>query len=203
MRPLTSRERKIAALGLLGLLLWAIWQVLVESLLLAPLRTLDEQIDALRQQQFRYSSLILQQPALEAQLKRSQDDPALRGSLLPGDDPNAVAADLMQQVVERVSAQSRLGPGCEVIQRMPIAFTEQEQAEPYRPVKVSLTLACAIEPLANVLHALEYGQPSLFVDQLSIRRAAAAPAQGGAGRLEAHLLVRGYLRASASKGGDS
>ncbi|CAG8863356.1 hypothetical protein PS627_00294 [Pseudomonas fluorescens] len=203
MRPLNSRERRIAALGLLGLLLWALWQVLIESLFLAPLRTLDEQTDAMREQQRRYASLILQQPMLEAQLKRTEDDPARRNSLLPGDDPNAVAADLMQHVVERVKAQSRLGPGCEVTQRMPIASAEQDQVEPYRPVKVSLTLACAIEPLAAVLHDLEYGQPSLFVDQLSVRRTSSAPAQGGAGRLEVHLLIRGYLRGVGPKGSDS
>ncbi|HKS13173.1 MAG TPA: type II secretion system protein GspM, partial [Pseudomonas sp.] len=148
MRPLTSRERKIAALGALGLLLWTLWSVLIDGLFLAPLRSLDEQADALREQQRRYASLILQRPALEALLKRTQDSPAQRNSLLPGDDPNGVAADLMQQVVERVKAQSGLGPGCEVTQRMPVAAAGQDQAEPYRQVKVSLTLACAIEPLA-------------------------------------------------------
>lgn len=203
MRPLTSRERKAAALGVLALLLWALWHVLIAGLFLAPLRTLNEQTDVAREQQRRYARLILQQPTLAAQLKRTQDDPAQRNRLLSGDDPNAVAIDLMQHVVERVSAQSHLGPGCEVTQRRPIAAVEQDQGEPYRQVNVSLTLACAIEPLAGVLHDLEYGQPTLFVDQLSVRRPVAAPAQGGAGRLEVQLLVRGYLRAARSEGGDS
>ncbi|CAM3591299.1 General secretion pathway protein GspM, putative [Pseudomonas reidholzensis] len=200
MRPLTSRERKIAALSLLAVVLWGLWYLVLECLWLAPLRDLDQQAQTLREQQRRQASLILQQPRLQAQLERSRHDPAQRNSLLPGDDPNAVAADLMQHAVDRVKAQAQVGPGCEITQRMPIATAEQEHPEPYRQVKVSLTLACAIEPLATLLHSLEYGQPSLFIDQLSIRRTSAAPAQGPAGRLEVHLLIRGYLQAAPAQG---
>ncbi|MFK3815791.1 type II secretion system protein GspM [Pseudomonas sp. NPDC089407] len=202
MRPLNPRERKIIALGVLGVLLGAGWYLFVDSLLLAPLRDLDEQAQTLREQQRRYASLMLQQPQLEARLKQARNDPAQRSSLLPGDDPNAVAADLMQYAVEQVRRQASTGAGCEVTQRMPIAPAESDEtlAEPYRPVKVSLTLACAIEPLTALLHALEYGQPSLFIDQLSIRRGSSAPAQGPAGRLEVHLLIRGYLQATGQGG---
>ncbi|NWL49603.1 general secretion pathway protein GspM [Pseudomonas hunanensis] len=203
MRPLTKRERKIVALGVLGLLAWILWYALFECLWLAPLRNLDEQAQGLREQQRRYASLMLQQPELKAQLQRIQHDPAQRNSLLPGDDPNAVAADLMQKAVEQVKAQAQLGPGCDITQRMPMAPAEQEQTEPYRPVKVSLTLACAIEPLAALLHALEYGQPSLFIDQLNIRRTSSAPAHGPAGRLEVHLLIRGYMRAQPTEASGS
>lgn len=199
MRPLTKRERKIVALGVLGLLAWILWYGLFECLWLAPLRNLDEQAQGLREQQRRYASLMLQQPALMARLQRIQQDPAQRNSLLPGDDPNAVAADLMQKAVVQVKAQAQLGPGCDITQRMPMPPAEQEQTEPYRPVKVSLTLACAIEPLAALLHALEYGQPSLFIDQLNIRRTSSAPPQGPAGRLEVHLLIRGYMRAQPTE----
>ncbi|MFJ4064452.1 type II secretion system protein GspM [Pseudomonas sp. NPDC089996] len=203
MRPLNPRERKIVALGVLGLLLWAGWYLFVDSLLLAPLRDLDEQAQTLREQQRRYASLMLQQPHLEARLRQARNDPAQRDSLLPGDDPNAVAADLMQYAVEQVRRQASTGAGCEVTQRMPIAPADSDsdgaRPEPYRPVKVSLTLACAIEPLAAILQALEYGQPSLFIDQLSIRRNTAA-AQGPAGRLEVHLLIRGYLQANNQGG---
>ena len=75
---------------------------------------------------------------------------------------------------------------------------ERDSAEPYRQVKVSLTLDCAMEPLASLLHDLEYGQPLLFVDSISIRRATTAPAAGGAGRLQVHLLLRGYLQPAAA-----
>lgn len=196
MRPLNLRERRIVALGVLGLVLWAAWYLLVESLLLAPLRELDDQAATLREQQRHYASLIEQAPQLQAQLERSKASAAKGNSLLPGDDANAAAADLMQYATRQVARQAALGPGCEVTQRMPVAPGEPGavQPEPYRQVKVSLTLNCAIEPLAALLHALEYSQPALFVDQLSVRRSASAPAHGSAGRLDVQILIRGYMR---------
>ena len=126
-------------------------------------------------------------------MQAARRDPSSRTSLLPGEDPSAVAAELMQRSLDLVKAHADQGPGCQVTQRMPIT-PEHDSAEPYRQVKVSLTLECAMEPLANLLHDIEYGQPFLFVDNLSLRRATSAPASGGAGRLQVHLLLRGYLQ---------
>jgi general secretion pathway protein M len=147
----------------------------------------------LRTQQQRYAAILQQRDTLEQQLQAARRDPSSRTSLLPGEDPSAVAADLMQRSLDLVKAHAEQGPGCQVTQRMPIT-PERDSAEPYRQVKVSLTLECAMEPLANLLHDFEYGQPFLFVDNLSLRRATSAPASGGAGRLQVHLLLRGYLQ---------
>ena len=203
MRTLTSRERKVAALSLLILLVWTGWYLLIEVSLLAPVREMNQESITLQEQQRHYAGLIAQGESLEATLAQSQSAPALNNRLLPGNDPNAVAANLMQLVLDRIDEHSDQGPGCDVTQRMPIAPNNQASDVPYRQVKVSLSLECAIEPLANVLHALEYGQPSLFVDQLNIQRASTAPTLGGPGRLEISLLVRGYLRKASAQGKDS
>jgi general secretion pathway protein M len=192
-RALSPRERRGAALIVLALLLWAAWWLLVQSWFLDPLNALNEQADALRTQQQRYAAILQQRDGLEQQLQAARRDPSSRTSLLPGEDPSAVAADLMQRSLDLVKAHADQGPGCEVTQRMPIT-PDRDSAEPYRQVKVSLTLECAMEPLANLLHDFEYGQPFLFVDNLSLRRATSAPASGGAGRLQVHLLLRGYLQ---------
>jgi len=192
-RELSPRERRGAALIVLALVLWAAWWLLVQSWFLDPLNALDEQADALRTQQQRYAAILQQRDSLEQQLQAARRDPSSRTSLLPGEDPSAVAADLMQRSLDLVKAHAEQGPGCQVTQRMPIT-PERDSAEPYRQVKVSLTLECAMEPLANLLHDFEYGQPFLFVDNLSLRRATSAPASGGAGRLQVHLLLRGYLQ---------
>ncbi|WP_297838740.1 type II secretion system protein GspM [Pseudomonas sp.] len=194
-RNLSSRERRIAALAILALLLWAAWSLLIDSWFSGPLAEMASEAATLREQQQHNAGLLQQRPALQAALQQAHQDPASRSSLLPGDDPSAVAADLMQHSVDIVKARASLGAGCEVTQRMPIT-PEQDRAEPYRQVKVSLTLDCAMEPLANVLHDFEYGQPVLFVDSLSVRRASTAPSSGGAGRLQVHLVVRGYLQPS-------
>ncbi|WNW13327.1 type II secretion system protein GspM [Pseudomonas sp. DTU_2021_1001937_2_SI_NGA_ILE_001] len=196
-RELTARERRGAALIVLALVLWAAWWLLVQSWFLDPLNALDEQAEMLRGQQQRYAAILQQHDSLEQQLQAARRDPSSRTSLLPGEDPSAVAADLMQRSLDLVKAHADQGPGCEVTQRMPIT-PEHDGAEPYRQVKVSLTLECAMEPLARLLHDFEYGQPFLFVDNLSLRRATSAPARGGAGRLEVHLLLRGYMQQASS-----
>jgi general secretion pathway protein M len=197
-RPLNPRERRGAALIALALVLWAAWWLLLQSWFLGPLATLDAQLQDVREQQQRYAGLLAQRPQLQQQLEQARQDPASRSSLLPGDDPSAVAAQLMQRSAELVRAHAEQGPGCELAQRMPIT-PEQDTAQPYRQVKVSLTLDCAAEPLARLLHAIEYGQPSLFIDSLSVRRASNAPPTGGPGRLQVHLLVRGYLQPAAAQ----
>lgn len=192
-RELTLRERRGAALIVLALLLWAAWWLLVQSWFLDPLSDLEEQAETLRAQQQHYAGVVQQRDSLQQQLLAARRDPSSRSSLLAGLDPSAVAADLMQYSLDRVKAHANQGPGCQVTQRMPIT-PEQDSGEPYRQVKVSLTLDCAMEPLANLLHDFEYGQPFLFVDNLSLRRSTSAPASGGAGRLQVHLLLRGYMQ---------
>ncbi|VVP41384.1 type II secretion system protein GspM [Pseudomonas fluorescens] len=197
-RELTARERLGAALIVLALAVWAGWWLLVQSWFLGPLLQIENQADSLREQQQRYAGVLQQRDALQQQLQQARRDPASRSSLLPGTDPSGVAADLMQRSLDLVKAHAAQGPGCQVTQRMPIT-PEQNSAEPYRQVKVSLTLECAMEPLTGLLHDLEYGQPFLFVDHLSIRRQTSAPASGGAGRLQVNLLLRGYLQPADGK----
>ncbi len=197
-RPLTRRERRLSALIVLALLLWAIWYLLIDSWFVGPLLALNDEAQSLREQQQHYAGLLAQIPGLQSELQRARQDPVSRSSLFKGDDPSAVAADLMQHAVEVVKAQSRSGAGCEVTQRMPIV-PEPVPGESWRPVKVSLTLECGTEPLARVLHAFEYGQPYLFVDNISVRRATNAPLHGPAGRLQVSLLLRGYLQGSAAQ----
>jgi general secretion pathway protein M len=197
-RPVNRNERRILALGMLGLLLWAGWSLLIDSWFATPMADLDQQMQVLQAQHQRYARALAQAPAVQAELEHARQDPASRRSLLPGDDPSGVAADLMQIAVDRIKAVAALGPGCEVTQRAPIA-PEQDSAQRYRQVKVSLTLECATEPLMQVLHGFEYGQPSLFVEALNVSRAANAPPTGPAGRMKVQLLLRGYLTAAPKR----
>jgi general secretion pathway protein M len=197
-RHLNRSERRIIALSVLALLLWTAWSVLIDSWFATPMDDLDQQMQVLQVQHQRYARALAQAPAVQAELERARQDPASRRSLLPGDDPSAVAADLMQIAVQRIKTVAALGPGCDVTQRVPIV-PEQDSAQAYRQVKVSLTLECATEPLMQVLHSFEYGQPSLFVEALNISRAANAQPTGPAGRMKVQLLLRGYLTAAPKR----
>jgi general secretion pathway protein M len=180
----------------LALVLCAGYWLLIDSWFAGPLREINEQTAPLREQQQRYAGLLQQGDSLRQQLEQARRDPASSTSLLPGEDPSAVAADLMQRIADLIHSHANTGGGCALTQRMPIT-PEQDSTEPYRQVKVSLTLDCAIEPLTAILHELEYQRPFLFVDELSVRRAPDAPTGGGAGKLAVHLLVRGYLQPAA------
>lgn len=197
-RPLNRSERRIIALSVLALLLWTAWSVLIDSWFATPMDDLDQQMQVLQVQHQRYARALAQAPAVQAELERARQDPASRRSLLPGDDPSAVAADLMQIAVQRIKTVAALGPGCDVTQRVPIV-PEQDSVQAYRQVKVSLTLECATEPLMQVLHSFEYDQPSLFVEALNISRAANAQPTGAAGRMKVQLLLRGYLTAAPKR----
>ncbi|WPO98445.1 type II secretion system protein GspM [Pseudomonas sp. HR96] len=196
-RPLKPLERQMGALLLLALLLWSAWYLLIDSWFAAPMAELDAQAQGLQEQHQRYAQLLAQGPALQAALEQARSDPASQRSLLAGDDANGAAADLMQYAVERVNAQAGKGPGCVVSQRMPIV-PPQDPAVPYRQVKVSLTLACGTEPLLRLLAELEYGQPVVFVEDLSLHGSVGPQGAGGPGRLKVQLLLRGYLTASAA-----
>lgn len=192
-RPLTPRERRGAALLILALVVAAAYWLLIDSWFAGPLREMGERAEQLREQQQRYAGVLREGDALREQLQQARQDPASSTSLLPGDDPDVVAADLMQRLADLVNSYASLGGGCHLTQRQPIT-PEQDDGEPYRQVQVSLTLNCAIEPLEALLHELEYQPPFLFVDELRIRRSQQAPASGGAGQLVVHLRVRGYLQ---------
>ena len=154
-RPLTPRERRGAALIGLALVLGAVYWLLIDSWFAGPLRAMGEQAEQLREQQQRYAGVLRQADSLRQQLQQARQDPTSSTSLLPGDDPSAVAADLMQRIADLINSRATVGGGCSLTQRMPIT-PEQDDSEPYRQVKVSLTLNCAIEPLTAILHELEY-----------------------------------------------
>lgn len=197
-RSLTPRERRVAALIVLALVIGAGYWLLIDSWFAGPLREMSEETGQLKSQQQRYAGLLQQRESLNAALETAKQDPASSASLLTGEDPSAVAADLMQHVADVITAQGAKGAGCTLTQRMPIT-PEQDGSEPFRQVKVSVTLECAIEPLMALLHGLEYQRPLLFIDHMSVRRAAGAPGKGGAGRLAVQLLIRGYLQPAAIK----
>ena len=197
-RPLTARERRIGAWMLLGFVAWGLL-ALLDSLWLEPLRTTETRISELAEQQRHYRRLLSQRQPLQAALAEVRQSGASDRDLLSGDDPSAVAADLMQNLAAAIKRQEATGAGCSLEQRMPI-LAQPSDASPYRPIKVTMELACGVEPLERLLHEFEYSQPALFVEDLNIRRAANASAPAGSnigpGRLSVHLLVTGYMTSS-------
>lgn len=195
VREHSARERRIAAVSLLIVVLAALgW--LMDASFFGPRAEMRALRADLREQQQRDAALVAQQPLIQTQLDETQRDASASASLMPGSDPGAVAADLMQKVGEMIERNADVGAGCALKQRMPIV-PEQATDSAFTQVKLSLDLECATEPLERVLYELEYGRPLLFVEEIDLRRASDSDHSSGAGRLVVHLLVSGYMQRGA------
>lgn len=71
-RPLTSRERRGAALIILALVLCLAYWLLIDSWFAGPLRDIGEQTEQLREQQQRYAGLLQQGDSLREQLEQAR-----------------------------------------------------------------------------------------------------------------------------------
>jgi general secretion pathway protein M len=189
----TPRERRIAAILLLLAALALAYFLLLHWWWVAPLRQIDARMDELQQTHASYAAAIADQPRLERRLAAQGAGQAASSAFLPESDTNTAAAGLMQRVVDAVAAQAA-NQRCVVSQKMPISDPPAARGEPYRKAAARVSLSCAIEPLAAVLHALEQGTPYLFVDELNIYRNPVAVQQDRAAPLEVQFTVSGYLR---------
>ncbi|GAB3786681.1 type II secretion system protein GspM [Dyella agri] len=190
---LSTRDSRIAAIGLLVLALLLAYLLLLHWWFVAPLRDIAAQMGDLRDTQSRYAAAIAEQPQLQQRIAALGAGQAASNAFLPEDDPNTAAADLMQRVVDVVGAHTT-GGSCTVAQKMPVPNPPTGPGEPYRKAAVSINLSCDIEPLVAVLQALEQGTPYLFVDNLSVYRNPVAAQQGGGPPLEVQFTLSGYVR---------
>ena len=192
---LNARDSRLAAIGLLLLVLVLGYFVLLHWWFVAPLQQMNSEMSDLRDTQSRYAAALAEKPALQQRIAALGVGQAASHAFLAADNTNAAAADLMQRVVDVVAANTK-GGSCTVSQKMPLPNPPTTAGEPYQKAAVSISLSCDIEPLAAVLHALEQGTPYLFVDDLSVYRNPVAAQQNSAAPLEVQFTLSGYVRPS-------
>jgi general secretion pathway protein M len=200
LRPMKPVESRMAAIGLLVLVVVLAYFIFLHWWFVAPLRDIDSQMDDLRDTQSRYAAAIAQKPQLENRLAQLGHASADSSTFLPETDPNAAAAGLMQRVVDDAAAHAQEG-SCEVSQKMPVSNPGTTPGDPYRKVVVSISLHCDMQPLIGLLYTLEKGKPYLFVQDFSVYRNPLVAAQkGGAAPLEVQFTLAGYVHAPADTG---
>ena len=192
---LNARDSRLAAIGLLLLVLLLGYFLLLHWWFVAPLQQINGEMSDLRDTQSRYAAALAEKPALQQRIAALGVGQAASQAFLAADDTNAAAADLMQRVVDVVAASTQ-GGSCTVSQKMPLPNPPMTAGEPYQKAAVSISLSCDIEPLAAVLQALEQGTPYLFVDDLSVYRNPVAAQQNNAAPLEVQFTLSGYIRPS-------
>jgi general secretion pathway protein M len=202
-RPMKPAESRVAAIGLLLLVVLLAYFVLLHWWFVAPLRDIDSQMDDLRDTQSRYAAAIAEKPQLEKRLAELGHNSADNSTFLPENDPNAAAAGLMQRVVDDAAAHAQEG-SCEVSQKMPVSNPAVTAGDPYRKVVVSISLHCDMQPLIGLLYTLEKGKPYLFVQDFSVYRNPLVSSQNnGAAPLEVQFTLAGYVHAPANSGTSS
>lgn len=200
LRTMKPMESRIAAIGLLLLVVLLAYFVLLHWWFVAPLRDIDSQMDDLRDTQSRYAAAIAQKPQLEKRLSQLGHDSADSSTFLPETDPNAAAAGLMQRVVDDAAAHAQEG-SCEVAQKMPVPNPAVTPGDPYKKVVVSISLHCDMQPLIGLLYTLEKSKPYLFVQDISVyRNPLVASQKSSAAPLEVQFTLAGYVHAPANAG---
>ncbi|MDH2433005.1 type II secretion system protein GspM [Pokkaliibacter sp. MBI-7] len=193
---LTAAQQRLAmaVLILLALLLTA--ATALYQGVWAPVQEMREQMDSLRQRQQRYQQILAGKEQLQAAVEAAAANSQLNNTLLPGDDPGSVQADLMSRLSLSVNQVSTLGPGCQLLETLPVSQPQKQDA-PYVQVAINVTLECAMEPLTAVVYELEHSHPLLFIDQLSLYRRPDTPFDGGSGLLTVRMTVSGYMHPAA------
>jgi general secretion pathway protein M len=199
LRPMKPVESRVAAIGLLVLVVVLAYFVLLHWWFVAPLRDIDSQMDDLRDTQSRYAAAIAEKPQLQKRLAELGHDQIDSSTFLPESDPNAAAAGLMQRVVDDAAAHAQEG-SCEVSQKMPVPNPATTPSDPYRKVVVSISLHCDMQPLIGLLYTLEKSKPYLFVQDFSVYRNPLLNMQKTGAPLEVQFTLAGYVHAAAGSG---
>ena len=197
MRTMKPAESRMAAIGLLLLVLVLAYFLLLHWWFVAPLRDIDSQMDDLRDTQSRYAAAIAEKPQLLKRISELGHAQTDSSTFLTEADPNAASASLMQRVVDDAAAHSQEG-SCEVSQKMPVNNPGSSSNDPYQKVVVSISLHCDMQPLMGLLYTLEKGKPYLFVQDFSVYRNPLVNTQKNVAPLEVQFTLAGYVRASGA-----
>jgi general secretion pathway protein M len=129
-------------------------------------RALARELDDLSEQAARFRSVIAQRSEIEAGLERVRAFEAANPAFLSDPNFDQASATLITRLRQSVEAHAgRSAQGCQVLSNQPL---RPREAEPFLRVTLSVRLRCGPEALIAVLHDLEGGVPTLFVDELTV-----------------------------------
>lgn len=185
------------ALGLLLAMLVLGYLLLVHWTWTKPMLGANERIETLQQREMRMRMYLEQAPQVASRLQQLQARQGQRPGFLPDANAQLATARLVQRLETVVAEASPGNRSCAISNRTPT--TTRQGQERFDRVVVHVRIRCGNTELASVLHALEGGTPSLFIDNLSIiaqgffnlpgRRA--SQRDGG---LDVEFDLYGYLR---------
>jgi len=197
MRPLRQAEHRVLSVALLLAIIVVMYMTIIAPFFVDPATSVSDQMQDLEDTASRYQTLLGQRSALQQASIRLADANQRDPVVLPGSDAAQVSADLVDRLGALVAAHQDEGAGCDVEDKTPIVGEQSRTVFP--EVKVNLSLACSIEPLAKVLSDIEHSKPYLFIESMSVARSDDAPLKGPAGKLHVQLTVAAYMHPVPTK----
>lgn len=196
----SANRNRAGVLAAVLLFLVIAYLVLVHWWFTAPMLTMSSELDGLRQQEQELRLELAQRPQFEQQLAQMREFEAANPGFLPEANKELASAALVQRLEQVVGSASANPNACQITARTPSEATEKEDFE---RVVVQVRLRCGMAEFATVLHALEGGQPQLFVDNvdlLSRRSYLAAGADVGGAAIDVGFDLYGYMKSPAQGG---
>lgn len=191
MRPQASADRW-RVLGGVALGVALLYLLLVHWWFTAPMLSMGEEIRGLRDQEQELRVQIAQRPQLEARLAEVRAFEAANPGFLPENTRELASAGLVQRLQQVVSAASPNPNACQITAQTP---TDMPSQDDYPRVMVQVRLRCGMGEFAAVLHALESGNPQLFIDNLDVlSRRSYLTAGGDSVGLDVSFDLYGYLK---------
>lgn len=189
--PLSPRSRRAVAVGLLVLVLLALYSFAIDP---AVSSYVDSRREAaqLHDELARLQAVGRDVPDLEKQLDRLHRHGATAAGYLDGGNETLVAAALQERLKAAVAET-----GGRLNSTQVLTGTGQGKT---RRVAVRGQMQLNIAALQRVLYALEAGSPYLFIDNLDVRPMVGArgpQSTDGDGLLDVHFDVYGYMRSGA------
>lgn len=194
MRALSSRESRLAAVGVLALVLVGAY-VLIVAPLWSTYHAYDIAIDDLQTRLGRYTAIARTRLELEARLARIGARPARSTDFLEGEGDAITAAGLQQRVSDIIAKA-----GARVLVARVL---DPETKDGLRRIGLSIQFEGEADALREVLYTLEAGQPILFIDGLEVREARTfgrRRAKSGPVRLHVKIDLYGYQEVAGAKG---
>ncbi|HTA65133.1 MAG TPA: type II secretion system protein GspM [Xanthomonadaceae bacterium] len=154
------------AVGLLLLALALAYVVGLHWWWTAPMLTMGDHIEDLRQQELQSRMTIAQKPAIEKKLTEVRKLEAANPGFLSEASVELAQASLTQRIESQIAAVSPDHSACTIVQRTPTPWAGSP--ERYQRVVVQVRLLCGMKEFSALLHAFESGRPELFVDNLNV-----------------------------------
>lgn len=192
---LTAQQQKLLAVALLCISAIVVLGAVTWPILWAN-RYYGTSLAEAQDRLARYSRIAATRPMIEQAIVKTEQERPTR-FYLRGESASIAAAELQNLITRIISEQNG-----KVVSSQVIPQRDDPKNPAVSKVTINVQLSAAITPLQLILHAFETNEPSLFIDQLTVR------AQFGRGyrlvpgiqpEYAAQMTIHGYAIASGRK----